>query len=104
MPIPSFESLATSFELLIAGGLLLLCAAAMLLARRNPHVEVDHSPVTDQLMVGLERIASALEGLRGPSQDEITRNVLVRLHEIANAKPNGKVREMPIGSGSFPHK
>lgn len=95
----------TSFELLIAG-VLLLCAAALLLSRRKVQVELEHSPVTDELMVCLARLASSVEALRGPSQEEITQNVLVRLHEIATArpKPSEKVREMPLGSGSFTRK
>lgn len=76
----------------------------MLLTRRKARVELDHSPVTDQLMVCLARLASAVEALRGPSQEEITRNILVRRHQIATAKPSEKVREMPIGSGSFTRK
>lgn len=41
------------------------------------------------------RIAEGLEGLRAPSREEVTRDVLVRLHEITNAKPGGKVQGMP---------
>lgn len=96
----------TGFELIIAAGVLLLFAATLLLTRRRQRVELDHSPVTDELMVCLARLASAVEALRGPGQEEITRNVLVRLHEIATAKPkpSEKVREMPLGSSSFTRK
>jgi hypothetical protein len=95
----------TSFALLTAGALL-LCAAALLLTHRKARVELDHSPVTHELMVCLARLASAVEALRGPSQEEITRNVMVRLHEIATAKPkpSEKVRQMPLGSTSLPRK
>lgn len=88
----------------MTAAVLLLFAATLLLTRRKLRVELEHSPITDELMVSLARIASAIEGSRGPSQEEITRNVLMRLHEIATAKPSGKVREMPIGSGSLTRK
>ncbi|HUN61795.1 MAG TPA: hypothetical protein VMU53_07390 [Candidatus Sulfotelmatobacter sp.] len=95
----------TSFELLTVAALL-LSAAALLLGRRKSRITMEHSPLTDELIVCLARVASAVEALRGPSEEEITRNVLVRLHEIANAKPkpSAKVREMPSGSGSFPRR
>lgn len=106
--VPSYGSNMTapiSYELLAAGALL-LCAAALLLSRRKIRMELDHSPITDELMVCLVRLASAVEALRGPGQEEITRNVLVRLHEIAtaNPKPSAKVREMPISSRPFTPK
>jgi hypothetical protein len=86
----------SSFQLLVAGAVLLICAAVLLMLRRKTRVQVESSVVTEELMVYLGRIANALEGPRGPSSDEITNGVLLRLQEIANAKPNGKVREMPV--------
>ncbi len=86
----------TSLELLVAGGALLICAAILLGTRWKQHIEVESSPVTEETMAYLARIANALEGLQVPSSDAITKDVLLRLQEIANAKPAGKVREMPV--------
>jgi hypothetical protein len=50
-------------------------------------------------MAYLARIANALEGLQHmqmPSSDAITKDVLLRLQEIANANSRGKVREMTL--------
>jgi hypothetical protein len=86
----------TSLELLAAGGALLICAAILLGLRRRQRVEMESSVVTEELMAYLARIANALEAMQVPSSDAITKDVLLRLQEIANAKPNGKVREMPV--------
>ncbi len=86
----------SSFELLAAGGALLICAAILLGVRRRQRVELESSVVTEELMAYLARIANALEGLQVPSSDAITKDVLLRLQEMANAKPAGKVREMPV--------
>jgi hypothetical protein len=90
----------TSFELIVAGGALLICAAILLGLRRNQRVELENSVVIAEVMVYLSRIATALENLQVPSSDAITKDVLLRLQEIANTKPNGKVREIPVGSFS----
>jgi hypothetical protein len=86
----------TSFELIVAGGALLICAAILLGVRRNRRVELESSAVMAEMMVYLSRIANALENLQVPSSDAITKDVLLRLQEIANAKPGGKVREIPV--------
>ena len=86
----------TSLELLVAGGALLICAAILLGVRRKQRVEMENSVVTEELMAYLARIANALEGMQVPSSDAITKDVLLRLQEIANTKPAGKVREMPV--------
>ena len=52
----------TSFQLLVAGGALLICAAILLAVRRKTRVVMEHSVVTDELMAYLARIANALEG------------------------------------------
>jgi hypothetical protein len=85
----------SSFGLMMAGGGLLLVAGILLALTRKAKVEVAASTVTDELMICLARIAEGLEGLRAPSREEVTRDVLVRLHEIATVKPSAKVREMP---------
>jgi len=86
----------SSFQLLVAGGVLLICAAALLVLGRKARVTVERSPLTDELMIYLGRIADALEQQRGPSTEEVTVAVVRRLEEMANTKPNGKVREMPF--------
>jgi hypothetical protein len=85
----------SSFELMVAGGALLIFAGFLLALTGKTRVEVEASTVTSELIVCLVRIAEGLEGMRARSQEEVTRDVLVRLHEIANAKPVGKIREMP---------
>jgi hypothetical protein len=87
-----------SFELLVAGGALLICAAILLLVRRNSRVVLENSAVTEEFMAYMARIANGVENLQGlqmPNSEAITRDVLLRLQEMAKAKPNGKVREMP---------
>ncbi len=93
--IGDIEIPLSSFGLMVAGGGLLVFARILLALTRKAKVEVEASAVTDELMICLARIAEGLEGFRAPSRDEVTRDVLVRLHEIANAKPGGKIREMP---------
>jgi len=86
----------TSFQLLVAGGALLICAAILLAVGRKTRVVMEHSVVTDELMAYLARIANALEGQRAPSSEEITERVVRRLQELSGAKPDGNVREMPF--------
>jgi hypothetical protein len=86
----------TSFQMLALGGGLLLCAALLLMVKRKSRVEVESSVVTEELMAYLARIANALEGLQVPSSEAITKDVLLRLQEMANAKTSGKVREMTL--------
>ena len=84
----------TSFQLLVAGGALLICAAGLLALRRHTRVTLDRSLLTDELMIYLGRIADALEHQRTPSTDDVTVAVMRRMEEMGNAKANGKVREM----------
>jgi hypothetical protein len=84
-----------SNQMLIMGGGLLLAAALLMAIRRKTRVSLENSLMTQELMIYLGRIATALEKLEPPSSDEVTANVLRRLEEIAHAKPNGKVREIP---------
>jgi hypothetical protein len=63
----------TSFQLLIAGALL-LCAAAILLGyRRDLKATLRHSAVTDRLGEDLERIANALERIANQPADAALR-------------------------------
>jgi hypothetical protein len=86
----------TSFQMLAVGGGLLLCAALLLMVKRKSRVEVESSVMTEELMAYLARIANALEGLQVPNSEAITKDVLLRLQEMANAKTSGKVREMTL--------
>jgi hypothetical protein len=86
----------TSYELLIAGGALLICAALLLSLKRKTRVVVESSVVTEELMAYLGRIANAMERLQMPASDAITKDVLLRLQEMANVKQGGKVKEMPL--------
>jgi hypothetical protein len=86
----------TSFELLIAGGALLICAALLLSLKRKTRVVVESSVVSEELMAYLGRIANAMERLQMPASDAITKDVLLRLQEMANVKQGGKVKEMPL--------
>jgi hypothetical protein len=91
------ETPLTSFQLILAAGALLVVAAVLLWVQRRTRIAVDSSTVSDELMIYLARIASALERPlpQGPNIDDVTREVLLRLEQMANAKPNGKVKEMP---------
>jgi len=86
----------TSFQLLVAAGALLICAALLLAVRQRMRVTMERSLLTDELIIYLGRIADALEQQRTPSTDEVTVAVMRRLEEMGNAKANGKVREMPF--------
>ena len=86
----------TSFQLLVAGGALLVFAAVLLGLRRRTRVMVERSLLTDELLIYLGRIADALEHPRTSSTDDVTVAVMRRMEEMGNAKANGKVREMPF--------
>ena len=87
----------TSFQLILIAGGLLVVAAVLLWVHRRTRIALESSVVSEELMIYLGRIANALERPipQGPTTDEVTRQVLLRLEQIANAKPNGKVKEMP---------
>lgn len=84
----------SSFALMTAEAGLLVCAGILLSLTRTRRVELHPSIVTNELMICLARIADGIEVLRASSGEEVMRDVLVKLHQIAKAKP-GKVREMP---------
>lgn len=86
----------TSGELLVGGGALLILAAVLLLVSRKKRVTMESSVVSEELMAYLARIADALERMQVPNSEAITKDVLLRLQEMAGAKANGKVREMPV--------
>lgn len=97
MEVPTwmvYEPLS-SYQLLLIGGALLILAALLMGLRRKTRITLENSVVTEELMIYLARIANAVERPQGPSAEEITVQVIKRLEEIANAKPNGKVREIP---------
>lgn len=87
----------TSYQLILAAGALLVLAAVLLLVQRRTRIALESSVVSEELMIYLARIANALERPQPqwPSTDDVTRDVLRRLEQIASAKPNGKVKEMP---------
>jgi hypothetical protein len=86
----------SSFQLLVAGGALLICAAILLGMRRKMKVEMENSVVTEELMAYLARIANALESPRTPTGEEISAQLLRRIAEKEEGRLNGKVREMPF--------
>lgn len=86
----------TSFQLLAAGGALLICAAVLLALRRKTRVALERSPLTDELMIYLGRIADALERQKGTNIDEVKAALMGKMEETADGKPNGKVREIPF--------
>jgi hypothetical protein len=83
----------TSYELILAAGALLVLAAVLLWVHRRTRIALESSVVSEELMIYLARIANALERPlpQGPSTDDVTREVLRRLEQIAT----GKVKEMP---------
>lgn len=85
----------SSYELLMIGGALLILAAVLMGLRRKTRITLESSVVTEEMMIYLSRIANAVERPQGPSMEQVTVEVLKRLEEMAKAKPNGKVREIP---------
>lgn len=90
----------TNTQMMMAGGALLLFAAMLMVLRRRTRVVVVSSPLTEEVMVYLARIANAVENARGPSSDEIAAEFMRRMQEreggAENAKENGKVETMPL--------
>ena len=92
---------ASSYQLILAAGALLVVAAALLWFNRRTRITLESSAVSEELMAYLARIADAVERPapqlpQVPNVDDITREVLLRLEQIANSKQtNGKVRPMP---------
>ena len=89
---------ASSYQLMLAAGALLVVAAALLWFNRRTRIALDSSAVSEELMAYLARIADAVErpAPQAPNIDDITREVLLRLEQIANSKQqNGKVKAIP---------
>jgi hypothetical protein len=83
---------------MLAAGALLVVAAALLWFNRRTRIALDSSAVSEELMAYLARIADAVErpAPQAPNIDDITREVLLRLEQIANSKQqNGKVKAIP---------
>ena len=53
----------SSFQLLVAGGALLVFAGLLLIMRRRMRMEIESSIVTEEVMAYLGRIANALEAV-----------------------------------------
>jgi hypothetical protein len=85
----------TSVGLIVAGGVLLVVAGFLAGVRRKTRIVVEHSVVTQEVMAYLARMTDALETSRPPDIDQLTGQVLRRLQEMSEARPNGKVREIP---------
>jgi Rad3-related DNA helicase len=86
----------TSAGLLVAGGLLLVIAGFLGGVRRKTRIVLEDSVVTEEIKAYLARMTDALEKPRMPDIDQLTAQVLRRLQEMSEAKPNGKVREIPF--------
>lgn len=90
----------TNTQMLVAGGALLLFAAILMVLRRRTRVVVVSSPLTEEVMVYLARIANAVENSRGPSSDEIAAEFMRRLQEKAEGRESngesGRVQERPF--------
>ena len=89
---------ASSYQLMLAAGALLVVAAVLLWFSRRTRITLDSSAVSEELMAYLARIAEAVErpAPQAPNIDDITREVLLRLEQIADSKqPNGKAKPMP---------
>lgn len=87
-----------SSQLILAAGALLVVAAVLLWFNRRTRIALDSSAVSEELMIYLARIANAVErpAPQAPNVNDITREVLLRLEQIANSKqPNGKVKPIP---------
>jgi hypothetical protein len=85
----------SSYQLLMIGGALLILAAVLMGLRRKTRITLENSGVTQELMIYLARIADALERPQGPSAEQITGEVLRRLQESNDAKPEASVRQIP---------
>jgi hypothetical protein len=85
----------TSIGLLVAGGILLVVAGFLAGVRRRTRIVLEHSAVTQEMMAYLARMTDALETPRTPDIDQLAGQVLRRLQETSEARPNGKVREIP---------
>ena len=90
----------TNTQMLVAGGALLLFAAMLMVLRRRTRVVVVNSPLTEEVMLYLARIANAVESYRGPSSDEIAAEFMRRVQEKAGSAENntesGRAQEIPF--------
>jgi len=71
MPIWVPDMPLSSFQLLMAGGALLIVAGLMLGLRRTRCVALERSLLMDEVIIYLSRIADALEGNAPPSKAQI---------------------------------
>ncbi len=96
MAIPDWLQNAslTSVGLLVGGGVLLVVAGFLVGVRRKSRMVLEHSAVTQEMMAYLARMTDALERPRTPDIDQLAGQVLRRLQEMSETRPNAKVREM----------
>lgn len=91
----------SSFQMLVAGGALLLIAGFMLGWRRRNRVTLQRSLLTDELMIYLGRIADAVERQADrPSAQQIADMIEQRIAEyqrsVEAAAAAPKARAMPL--------
>jgi LPXTG-motif cell wall-anchored protein len=91
----------TSFQILVAGGALLLIAGFLLGWRRRNRVMLQRSPLTDELMIYLSRIADAAEMQASrPSAQQIVEMFEKRIEQqrSAEAPAAPKARATPFST------
>jgi uncharacterized membrane protein len=84
-----------SYQLMAIGGGLLIAAAVLMAWERKAQAAADGASLRKELLPYLSRIANALERMEGANAENATAQVVRRLEELAHAKGNVKVREMP---------
>jgi hypothetical protein len=96
----------SSFQLIVAAGVLLIAAALLLGLRRTSNVAVQRSLLTDELMIYLGRIAEALERNSPPNKETILAEIEWRAEERTDRKSGAKVQQMPysVFGREFPEK
>jgi hypothetical protein len=92
----------SSVQMLVAGGALLFVAGLLLGLRRRNRVRLERSPLTDELMIYLSRIADAAEMQASrPSAQQIVEMFEKRIAEqqrSAEAPATQKGRSMPFST------
>lgn len=94
-PMRWVDSPELSYQLMAIGGGLLIAAAMLMAWERKAQAAADGTSMRKELLPYLARIANALERMERPSAENATAQVVRRLEELAHARENGKVREMP---------
>ena len=100
----------SSFQILVAGGALLFVAGLLLGLRRKTRVRLERSPLTDELMIYLNRIADAMEMQASrPSAQQIVEMFEKRMAEQQRSPETpaaAKTRAMPFSTlgREFPEK